>query len=116
MAKASSRNKITEQDLLGTVQRNTLAAATASPNVPQESVQPATESEQGTKALIYFRPEDRKLIRDLSAFLAGQGLRVNDSLVIKSVLRAVRPGDELIAAYHEAMKADRRRKKSQAQQ
>jgi hypothetical protein len=78
-------------------------------------VQP-TESEQGTKALIYFRPEDRKLIRDLSAFLAGQGLRVNDSLVIKSVLRAVRPGDELIAAYHEAIKIDRRRKRPQASQ
>jgi hypothetical protein len=115
MAKSTSRNKVTEQDLLGTVQRSTLAAATASPNASPEFVQ-ATESDQGTKALLYLRPEDRKLIRDLSAFLAGQGLRVNDSLVIKSALRAVRPGDELVAAYHEAIKVDRRRKKPQAQQ
>ena len=35
--------------------------------------------------------------------------------MIKSVLRAVRPGDKLIAAYHEAMKADRHQE-AQAQQ
>jgi hypothetical protein len=109
MAKASSPTK--EQELKTIIQRSqTEDVRPREEAPPQESVQ-STESEQGTKALIYFRPEDRKLIRDLSAFLAGQGLRVNDSLVIKSVLRAVRPGDELIAAYHEAMKADRRRKR-----
>jgi hypothetical protein len=113
MAKATSPKKTNE--LLATIQRSTSSPATTSPDVPQGPVQP-TESEQGTKALIYFRPEDRKLIRDLSAFLAGQGLRVNDSLVIKSVLRAVRPGDELIAAYYEAIKIDRRRKRPQASQ
>ena len=113
MAKATSPKKTNE--LLATIQRSASSPATTSPDVPQGPVQP-TESEQGTKALIYFRPEDRKLIRDLSAFLAGQGLRVNDSLVIKSVLRAVRPGDELIAAYHEAIKIDRRRKRPQASQ
>jgi hypothetical protein len=111
MAKASSRTKV--QQLTTIIRRSqTEEASPQEEAAAQELVQPA-ESEQGTKALIYFRPEDRKLIRDLSAFLAGQGLRVNDSLVIKSVLRAVRPGDELIAAYHEAMKADRRRKKPQ---
>jgi hypothetical protein len=109
MAKRTPPNR--EHELLGIIGQNTAAQ-----EVPQEPRGSTTESEQGTKALIYFRPEDRKLIRDLSAFLAGQGLRVNDSLVIKSVLRAVRPGDDLIAAYHEAMKTDRRRKKPQTQQ
>src|SRR5262245_22374634 len=113
MAKATSPEKTNE--LLATIQRTTSSPATTSPDVSQGPGQP-TESEQGTKALIYFRPEDRKLIRDLSAFLAGQGLRVNDSLVIKSVLRAVRRGDELITAYHEAVKIDRRRKRPQSSQ
>jgi hypothetical protein len=77
---------------------------------------PETSPEGSSRALISFRPEDRQRIRELSLFFASQGLRPNDSLVIKSALHAVRPGAELLAAYHQLVQADRRRKKRQAQQ
>jgi hypothetical protein len=64
--------------------------------------------EPGKPALIYLHLEDRQLIRELAAFLASQGLRVNDSLVIKTALRAARPGPLFLEAYRAAARTDRR--------
>ncbi len=67
---------------------------------------------QGKSAKITFSlyPEDHQIIRELSAFFAGQGLSINSSLVIKAALRAVRPGSELLQAYHQARSLDKRAK------
>jgi hypothetical protein len=55
--------------------------------------------------------EDRKLVRELSAWLAGQGIRPTDSMVIRAALRLARTGDSLLEAYWEAAKLDGRIKR-----
>ena len=55
--------------------------------------------------------EDRKLIRELSAWLAGQGTRPSDSMVIRAALRLARTGNGLLEAYWQAAKLDGRLKR-----
>ncbi len=78
--------------------------------VPKKAsgIQAVTTVSLSKAATISLYQEDHQIIRELSAFLASQGLEVNKSLVIKAALRAVRPGDELLAAYNEARSLDKR--------
>jgi hypothetical protein len=71
---------------------------------------PVVASKAGKVSPIYLYPEDKQLIRELAAELAKEGLRVNDSLVIRTALRTARSGPDLIAAYHEAAQIDQRLK------
>jgi hypothetical protein len=59
----------------------------------------------------YLHAEDEKLIREFVVWLAPHRKRINDSLVIKSVLRAAKTGTELLAAYDAAVKIDGRSRK-----
>ena len=76
---------------------------------PAESAAP-TQSKTGRFSSVYLNPEDQRLIRELSVWFAAQGLRINDTLVIRSALRAAHPGSELLAGYEESQKGDRRYK------
>ncbi len=55
--------------------------------------------------------EDRKLVRELSAWLAGQGVRPSDSMVIRAALRLAKTGSGLLEAYWQAAKLDGRIKR-----
>ena len=66
----------------------------------------------GRFSSIYLNEQVQRLLRELSVWFAGQGLRINDTLVLRIALRAARPGSELLAAYEEAVKSDRRFKKT----
>jgi hypothetical protein len=63
---------------------------------------------RGKAIQFYLHEQDQKLIHELSAWLASQRKRINDSLVIKTVLRAAKTGPELLAAYDAAVKVDGR--------
>jgi hypothetical protein len=63
---------------------------------------------RGKAIQIYVHEQDQRLIHELSAWLASQRKRINDSLVIKTVLRAAKTGPELLAAYDAAIKVDGR--------
>jgi hypothetical protein len=65
----------------------------------------------GKPVQFWMHDEDRKLVRELSAWLAGQGLRPTDSMVIRAVLRLAKTGSGLIEAYWEAAKLDGRLKR-----
>jgi hypothetical protein len=58
--------------------------------------------------------EDRRILRELSAWLAGQGVRASDSLVIRTALRSAKTGSALLEAYREAAKLDGRLKATDA--
>ena len=49
-------------------------------------------------------------MRELAAWLAGQGLRPTDSMVIRVALRTARTGGELLEAYRQASRLDGRLK------
>jgi hypothetical protein len=129
MAKKSSASETTENALLGTIRREfdqklTTSSLIASQNIPPHETVPAAvpadnpeKSSTGKATVLWFHPEDKRRIQELVAFLASQGVaRIpNNSLVIKSVLRAVQMDDRLLAAYEDAVQADRRLKKYKAQ-
>jgi hypothetical protein len=65
-------------------------------------------SRVGKPVQFWMHDEDRKLVRELSAWLAGQGVRPTDSMVIRAVLRLAKSGSGLLEAYWEAAKLDGR--------
>jgi hypothetical protein len=82
---------------------------------PQKRATPAKTQKsaavRGKGALVYLYEEDWKIIREMAAWLAGQGRRVNDSLVLRAALRMARPGDALLNAFEQASRSDKRFKK-----
>jgi hypothetical protein len=71
----------------------------------------AVTAKRGKPVQFWMHDEDRKLIRELSAWLAGQGIRPTDSMVIRAVLRQAKAGSGLLEAYWEAAKLDGRIKR-----
>ncbi len=62
----------------------------------------------GKPAQFWFHDEDRRILRELAAWLSGQGLRLTDSMVIRAALRTARTGDELLQACRQAAELDGR--------
>jgi hypothetical protein len=56
----------------------------------------------------YFYEEDRRAIRTLAAWLAGQGERPSDARVIRAVLQTARAGPDLLKAYRQTAQTDGR--------
>ena len=69
------------------------------------------KSRIGKPVQFWMHEEDRKLVRELSAWLAGQGIRPTDSMVIRAVLRLAKTGSGLLEAYWQAAKLDGRIKR-----
>lgn len=58
---------------------------------------------RGKAIQFYLHDADEKLIREFAVWLAPHRKRINDSLVIKAVLRAAKTGPVLLAAYDEGL-------------
>jgi hypothetical protein len=65
----------------------------------------------GSPAQFWLHDEDKRILRELAAWLSGQGVRLTDSLVVRAALRSARTGDEFLKAFHEAAELDGRLKK-----
>jgi hypothetical protein len=70
-----------------------------------------TKSKMGKPVQYWMHEEDTKLVRELSAWIAGQGIRPSDSMVIRAVLRFAKTGSGLLEAYWQAAKLDGRIKR-----
>ena len=104
-----------QDSLLAALQRK--ATTPASPAVPPAAKQeppqaaaPKAKRRVGKPVQFWFHDEDRKLIRELSAWLAGQGIRPTDSMVVRAALRQARTGSALMEAYRQASLLDGRLK------
>ncbi len=115
-------------DLLKLLGQQTPSAAPAEPKAPTPAAPQAPSAKRPKQKLVsapkpaapaarrgrgvhlWFHEEDEKLIRELSVWLHTQRPRINDSLVIKAVLRAAKTGSALLAAYDEAVKIDGRKR------
>lgn len=75
---------------------------------PEAKKRPVLSSKRGKAIQFYLHTEDEKLIREFFVWLAPHRKRVNDSLVIKTVLRAAKTGPDFLAAYDKAVKVDGR--------
>jgi hypothetical protein len=125
-----SKQKNQVNDLLAAIKRQPTEASPAiiEVEVPQSEPLPAekplkravkkpkitdreTGGRKGKQTQFWLHDVDRKLIRELSAWLAGQGLRPTDSMIIRAALRMAKTGGGLIEAYWEAAKVDGRLKR-----
>jgi len=93
-------------------QESALAAAddTAPGPKPAASTSRATKNRAGKPVQFWIHEEDRRLLRELAAWLAGQGERPTDSMVIRSSLRVTKTGAEFLKAYRDASQLDGRLK------
>jgi hypothetical protein len=66
---------------------------------------------KGKQVQFWFHEEDGRLVRELAAWLAGQGARPTDSLVIRAALRTAQTGTAFLQAYRRAAELDGRLKK-----
>lgn len=64
----------------------------------------------GKPVQFWMHDQDRQLIRELSAWLAGQGIRPSDSMVVRAALRMAKTGGPLLEAYRDASQLDGRLK------
>jgi hypothetical protein len=87
------------------------------PPSPKKGVRPShapasrpPKAIRGKAIQFYLHEGDEKLIREFAAWLAPHRKRINDSLVVKAVLRAAKTGPALLAAYDEAVAIDGRTK------
>jgi hypothetical protein len=78
---------------------------------PQYSGKKTPKSKLGKPVQFWFHDEDRKLVRELSAWLAGQGVRPSDSMVLRAALRYAKTGNEFLECYWQASRLDGRLKR-----
>lgn len=78
---------------------------------PQHSGKKTPKSKLGKPVQFWFHDEDRKLVRELSAWLAGQGVRPSDSMVLRAALRYAKTGNEFLECYWQASRLDGRLKR-----
>ena len=114
-----------QNDLLAALQRKTqtLAAPKPAPSQPAASPEtpsaptapmqplPAKARRVGKPVQFWLHEEDRQLVRELAAWLAGQGIRPTDSMVVRAALRMSKPGAPFLEAYRKAALLDGRFKR-----
>lgn len=69
------------------------------------------KSRVGRPVQFWMHDAERNLVRELSAWVAGQGIRPTDSMIIRAALRFARTGGEFLEAYREAAQLDGRFKR-----
>jgi len=67
---------------------------------------------RGKAIQFYLHEADEKLIREFAVWLAPHRKRINDSLVVKAVLRAAKTGPDLLAAYDEGLAVSKAHQKA----
>ena len=112
--------------LLAAIQRKAPTAtapaeAKPRPQAPNEQPEPRRKEprpvaeqpkpRKGRQVQFWFHGEDDKLVRELAAWLAGQGVRPSDSLVLRAALRTAETGTAFLQAYRKAAELDGRLKK-----
>jgi hypothetical protein len=114
----SSRPSVSRQDsLLAAIQRKTSTPAPAAPSAsleapPAEKAATAASASRkvGKPVQFWLHEGDRKIIRELAAWLAGQGIRPTDSMVVRAALRMAKTGPGLLECYRDAALLDGRLK------
>jgi hypothetical protein len=70
---------------------------------PSQTRAASPRGSRGKAIQFYLHDADEKLIREFAVWLAPHRRRINDSLVIKAVLRSAKTGPGLLAAYDEGL-------------
>lgn len=63
---------------------------------------------RGRPVNLYMRQPDIDKLRELTAYLSGEGERTSDSLIARAAIHAASPGPAFLKAYRQAASADLR--------
>jgi hypothetical protein len=105
-------------ELLAAIQRKSPSTQAPEPAVTSSAIPAATDSPRpkqgriGKPVQFWMHDEDLRILRELSAWLAGQGVRASDSLVVRTALRSAKTGADLLQAYRKAAQLDGRLKQT----
>jgi hypothetical protein len=115
-----SKKKDNVSGLLAAIQRQT---PTNSEQVTEPPTSPEPTNEKNKllgnrltahRVQFYLHDNDRQTVRELSAWLAAQGIRASDSLVIRAALRLAKTGGELLNTYRQLEQMDGRYRQAKA--
>ena len=120
--------KSSKVDALMSIIAQTPSTATPTPEPPEKSPKTALDAKKpkatretslsswvsatGKFSSIHLNPEDQRILREFSIWFAGQGKKINDTLIIRAALRAAKTGRDFLEAYDKAALSDRRFKKT----
>lgn len=65
-------------------------------------------TKRGKPTNLYMREADIAKLRELTAYLSGEGERTSDSLIVRAALQAAAPGPAFLKAFRQAAGADLR--------
>lgn len=85
---------------------------TEPPPVEKES-RPASSRRTNYK-LVYFTDEDRALVLEKMVWVASQGIRPSDSLILRAALRVANPDQAFREALEAILRDDKRTRKARA--
>jgi hypothetical protein len=87
---------------------NLAGTGPATPLVEKAGKAKVSRNRVGKPVQFWLHEEDRKIIRELAAWLAGQGIRPTDSMVVRTALSMAKTGSGLLDCYRKAALLDGR--------
>jgi hypothetical protein len=88
----------------------------AAPDLERKDPDPATPSKSksfrpGKTKLLYFGSEEYEIFRELTVWVASQGIRPSDSLIARAALVMIKPGQAFREALETVLSRDKRKTK-----
>ena len=89
----------------------------AAPDLKRKELDPAPASKSksfrpGKAKLLYFGSEEYEIFRELTVWVASQGIRPSDSLIARAALVMIKPGQAFREALEVVLARDKRKTKS----
>ena len=89
----------------------------AAPDLTRKELDPAPASKSksfrpGKTKLLYFGSEEYEIFRELTVWVASQGIRPSDSLIARAALVMIKPGQAFREALEVVLARDKRKTKA----
>jgi hypothetical protein len=89
----------------------------AAPDLKRKELDPAPASKSksfrpGKAKLLYFGSEEYEIFRELTVWVASQGIRPSDSLIARAALVMIKPGQAFREALEAVLARDKRKTKA----
>lgn len=91
-------------------------SSAATPNLKRKEFDPVPASKSksfrpGKSKLLYFGSEEYQIFRELTVWVASQGIRPSDSLIARAALVMIKPGQAFREALEVVLARDKRKTK-----
>ena len=91
-------------------------SSAAAPDLKRKEFDPAPASKSksfrpGKSKLLYFGSEEYEIFRELTVWVASQGIRPSDSLIARAALVMIKPGQAFREALETVLARDKRKTK-----